>query len=177
MYRKNRITLLMLICIFVTGCRVETESRDFVLKVDFAPTYHDHPSWAAAAAMVFDYHDRYYTQTDLIDFSRYYFGYTHPSIDDIGWLFWDLIGLDSDVTGSLTFRDIRSQLNRGNPVLLQYGDYYRGHFLVLHGYDSNGHVYIHEPGYGTRIIHYDDLYYRTFHGEGHYWESSLILLD
>ena len=177
MYRINKIVLLVLIFILVSGCRVETHSEDFILNLSFTPSYDEYSDWAAATAMVFNYHDRNYSQAYLVEFSDNYFGYGSPSIDDIGWLFWALGGLDSYVTGTLSFGEIRSQINEGNPVLLQYGGYYSGHFLVLHGYDSEGNVFIHEPGYGTRLIRYDDLYYCFIHGAGHYWESSLLLLN
>ncbi|MFT7186441.1 MAG: hypothetical protein ACI84K_001841 [Pseudohongiellaceae bacterium] len=177
MYRINKISLLILIFILVSGCRVETQTEDVVLHLSFATSQDEHRGWAAATAMVFNYRERYYSQAHLVEFSDNYFGYESPSIDDISWLFWELGGLDSYVTGPLMFGEIRSQLNEGNPILLQYGGYYGGHYLVLHGYDNQGNVYIHEPGYGTRVMHYDDLYYRFFHNEGHYWESSLILLN
>ncbi len=132
MYRFNKIALLGLFFIVVSGCHVESQSEDFVLQIDFMPSYDEHRNWAAATAMVFDYHDIYYTQADLIEFSYNYFGYNNPSIDDISWLFWDLGGIDSYVTGTLLFREIRSQLSKGNPILLQYGSYYSGHLLVIH---------------------------------------------
>ncbi len=171
----NKLFILGFMLIMMSGCRVETHSENFVLDIHFIPAYEEQWGWAAATAMVFRHQGIYYHQADLVDYQYHYFGYRKPSINDISWLLWDLGGLDSYVTSTLTFGEIRSQLNQGKPILLQYGAYYSGHVLVLHGYDHQGHVYIHEPGYGTRVMHYDDLYYRYFQGSGRYWESSLIL--
>lgn len=173
----NKAAILILLVIFVSGCRVETRDDDLVLQLYFSPSHHESWSWAASTEMLFDYHGIYYSQSELIDFSLDYFSYTSPSIYDISWLFWIVGGLDSYVTGTLSFAEIRTQLNLGNPILLQYGSYYNERHLVVHGYDRNGYVYIHEPVYGTRVIHYDDLFNRYLSGRDYYWESSLILID
>jgi len=172
----NKKILLVLVVILVSGCRVETKNDDFILQIYFTPSHHENWSWAASTEMLFDYHGLYYSQADLVDFSDYYFSYSSPSIHDISWLFWDLGGIDSYVTGTLSFGEIKAQLKQGNPILLQYGSYYNGQYIVIHGYDYSGHVYIHEPGYGTRLVHYDDLFFHHFSGRGRYWESSLILV-
>lgn len=165
----------MLIVILVSGCRVETKNDDVVLHLFFSPSHHESWNWAAATEMLFDYHEIYYSQADLVGLSDYYFDYTTPSINDISWMLWVLADMDSYVTGTLSFSEIKAQLNQGNPILLQYGSYYDGRYLVVHGYDHNGRVYIHEPGYGTRVVNYDDLYSRYFAGSHYYWESSLII--
>jgi len=175
MHRFNRSVFLVIVLILLSGCHVETHPDDFILKIDFTTSHHEYRGWAAATEMLLSYHDIYYSQEDLFDYRFHYSDYGTPSIYDVSWLLWDLAGLDSYVTGNLSFGEIKYQLHRGNPVLLQYGGYFSGNFLVLHGYDHLGHVYIHEPGYGTRIVHYDDLYYWFFHNVGQYWESSLIL--
>lgn len=175
MMHFNRKILIIFLVILVSGCRVETKNDDLVLQIYFSPSHHENWSWAAATEMLFDYHGIYYSQADLVDLSNYYFAYNEPSIHDISWMFWALDGLDSYVTGTLSFGEIKAQLRQGNPILLQYGPYYKGRYLVVHGYDYSGHVYIHEPGYGTRLIQYDELLNRYFSGRNYYWEYSLIL--
>lgn len=171
----NPKILIMLVVILVSGCRVETRDDDFVLQIYFTPTYHEHGSWAAASEMIFDYHGIHYSQSDLFHWSADYFGYSEPSIYDISWMFWLLSDLDSEVAGILSFGDIKAELKRGNPILLQYGSYYGGQYIVVHGYDYSGHVHIHEPGYGTRVVHYDELFHRSFSGGDYYWDASLIV--
>lgn len=170
----NKKIVLLFAVILLAGCRVETRNDDLVLQIYFSPAYHESWSWAASTEMLFDYYGIYYSQADLVDASVDYFGYTNPSIDDISWLFWIIGGLDSHVTGTLSLNDIKAQLMQGHPVLLQYGSYFSGRFIVVHGYDNNHHLYIHEPGYGTRVIHYDELFNRRFYGKNYYWEASLI---
>lgn len=176
MSQIKKLTLLSLMVILLSGCHEQSHhTDDFSLEIYFTPSDHDDWGWSASTSMLFDYRGLSISQADLVDFHYYYSGYHTPSIDDIQWLLWDLGGLDSDITGTLTFSDIRFSLDEGSPLLLHYGDYFSGHFVVVYGYDHLGHIYIHDPDYGTRIIHYDDLYTLKFHGISHYWESTLIL--
>jgi hypothetical protein len=177
MNRIIQIFSLALIFSLVSGCNVETRSGGNVLRISFSPGSYEHGSWAAATAMVFDFHNIYVSQEDIVDFRYYYYGNGDVEISDISWLLWGLGGIDSRLTGTLSFQEIRFYIDSGNPILLQYGDYYNGHYSLLHGYDDRGHIYIHDPDYGTRVIHYDDLYFRKINGLEYYWESSLIILN
>lgn len=175
MHRTIQIVILSLTLAMTSGCNIENRSEDHVLRISFAPAYHEQWGWAAATTMVFDYYSFYYSQADLVDYHDYYYGYGSVSIDKISRLLRDLGGINSLVTGTLSFRDIRSHINSGNPILLHYGDYYSGHYVLLHGYDNNGYLYLHEPDYGTRVIHYDDLFTKQIYGQGVFWTSSLII--
>jgi len=175
MYKIIQVTFLTLTLALVSGCKVETQSDSNVLKISFSPSNHEHWSWPAATSMVFDFLNLDYSQDDIVDFHYYHYGDSDVSTNDISWLLWDLGGIDSHLTGTLSFREIRSHINSGNPVLLHYGDYYSGHYVLLHGYDDNGHIYLHDPNYGTRVIHYDDLFYQEFYDLGYFWASSLII--
>lgn len=176
---KNlKIAALSLLIIGLSGCHVETRHHphDFSLEIYFTPTHQDHWGWAATTTTVFDYYGIYYTQADLVDFHYHHYHYSNPSIDDLSWILWDLGGIDSHVESTLSFSEIKHEIDLGNPIYLHYGGYYSGHFLLVYGYDHRGHVYLHDPGYGTRVVHYDELFYQYFHGAGHYWEASLITL-
>lgn len=173
---KHISKIIMLICIstLISGCHVSSHPRSHILKIDFS-TYQEDRTWATATEAIFKHYGLYYSYTDLLDYQYVYLDSGTPTVDDIDWILWDLGWLDSYVTGTLSRSDISYQLQKGNPILLQYGDYYDSHYLLIYGYDGHNHVYIHEPGYGTHRVHYDDLYYHHFHGRGHYWESSLII--
>jgi len=177
MNRIIQITFLALTLVLVSGCKVETRPDNHVLRVSFSPAHFDDWGWAAATAMVFDFNDTYYSQTEVVDYHYYHYGYDDVSINDISLLLWEIGGIDSYITGTLSFREIRTHINSGNPILLHYGDYYNGQYMLLHGYDDNGYIYLHDPDYGTRIIHYEDLFLQEFYGLGNYWSSSLIILD
>ena len=177
MNQKIQIIFLALILALVSGCKVETRSDDHVLRVSFSPAYFDDWGWVAATAMVLDFHNTYYSQAEIVNYHYDHYGYDDVSIIDISLLLWELSGIDSRLAGTLSFREIRSHINSGNPILLHYGDYYNGHYVLLHGYDDNRHIYLHDPAYGTRVIHYDDLYLHELNGLGYYWSSSLIILD
>jgi Peptidase_C39 like family len=175
MLSLSKVLSGLLMIVVISGCRVESHDDGFVLDVYYSPAHKEHAEWAAATSMLFNYHNVYYTQDELIYYQYHYANYDTPSLADISWFLFDLAGLDSYITGSLTFSEIRYNIDHGKPILLQYGGYYSGHILVLHGYDQQGYVYIHEQGYGVRVLHYDDLYYRYFHNAGYFWESSLVL--
>jgi hypothetical protein len=174
MKRLTKVLVLLTLIFSLSACHVTTYPQRQILEIEF--DYHPQQSnWAAATKTIFEYHGFYYTQADLVD---YHYRYVHsdiPSIDDISWILWDLAGIDSYVSSTLSRRDLTSEIDRGNPILIQYGAYYSGHYLVIYGYDSDGYYYIHEPGYGTRLLRYDDLDHHYFQGHGYYWESSLIL--
>lgn len=177
MLRLSKVISSLLMIAVISGCRVESHSDELVLDVYYTPAREEHWGWAAATAMLLSYHNISYSQTEIAYHQYDYFERNNPSLDDISWLLWGLADLDSYVTGTLTLSAIRSHIDRGTPILLQYGDYYSDHILVLYGYDQRGHVYIHEQGYGTRVLHYNDLYYHYFHNTGHYWESTLVLYN
>jgi hypothetical protein len=189
MYRSIQILFIVVVVAFATGCRVETYSDgysnhdadgspdNYVLQISYQPVDSQYSGWAAVTAMLFDFHHMHYSQTDVVDFHYFLFGHDSASIDEINWLLWDLGDVDSAVTGTLSFDAIRAEINSGNPVLLQYGDYYEEHYMVLHGYDENGYVYLHDPAYGTRVVYYGDLYDRYFEGTQYHWVASLTLSD
>ncbi len=176
MYKTIQIAFLALTLVLVSGCKIDTQPETNVLRISFVSAKHDHWDWAAATKMIFKYNNIYYSQNDIIDYHEYRYGYGDVSIDKISWLLWDLGSIDSLLTGTLSFHEIRSNIDSGNPILLHYGNSYDGRYMLLHGYDDNGYVYLHAPYYGTRIIYYDDLFYRELRGLGYYWVSSLIIL-
>lgn len=172
----NKAAVLIAITMLISGCHITSQQGSYILEIETTPYRESDSSWARATEIILRHHQLYYSQQDLLDYQYVYLDTeSTPTIDDISWLLWDLGGLDSYVSGTLSLIKIRSQLRQGSPVMLQYGPYYSGHYLVIYGYDDHDRVYIHEPGYGTRVIHYTDLYYQRFHGKGHYWESSLLI--
>ena len=177
MLRTIHIIFLVLVAAIVSGCQVETYPSAHVLHIPFSLHSNDHSGWAASTKMVLHYRGLSYSQEEIIDYHQYYTHSRSATIDEISWLLWELGDIESVVTGTLSFAEIQSHIDLGEPVILQYGDYYDGHYVVLHGYDDDGYVYIHEPYFGTSVIHYEDLYHRYFHGKSQHWSSSLIVSD
>ncbi|MFT6029922.1 MAG: hypothetical protein ACI8O8_001663 [Oleiphilaceae bacterium] len=175
MNKTTQITLLSLIISLVSACTLETRSEDNILRISFTPSHQENWSWAATTAMIFNHHNTDYSQNDIIDYYDYHYGYDEVSINEISWLLWDLAGIDSYLTGTLSLREIQTHINSGQPILLFYGDDYNGRYVLLHGYDDNGYLYLHEPEFGTRVIHYNSLYSLSFNNLAYYWSSSLLI--
>ena len=171
-----RIALVTIVLSLVSACSVETRTGENILRISFTPSYDEHRDWAATTLIIFNYHHMpNYSQNDIIDYYDYHYGYNDTSINEISWLLWDLAGIDSHVTGTLSLREIRSQINFGQPILLFFEGDYDGRYMLLHGYDDNGYVYLHEPGFGTRVVHHNSLSPLRINNRAHYWTASLLI--
>lgn len=172
------IALIPLILSLLTACTLETRTEENILRISFTPSYHENWDWVATTLMIFNYHQSaYYSQSDIVNYYDYHYGYDNVAINEVSWLLWDLAGIDSQLTGTLNVREIRTHINSGEPILLFYGTDYDGKYLLLHGYDDSGYVYLHEPGFGTRVVHYNSLHSLRINNHLYYWTASLLIYN
>ncbi len=176
---QNTIRLLLLTCsVFLLSACHEVEHSDReVLEISYQSPYNASYHWTASLNMIFAYYRFSYSQPDILDYYHYSTNTFDIYLHDIGWLLWELGDLDSDIIGTLTKAELYYELNQGKPVLLHYYDDFglNDKYIVIHGHDHHGHFYLHEPGYGTRLVHYNDLFSYSSNGKRFYWESSILI--
>ena len=81
-------------------------------------------------------------------------------------------GIASSVTGPLTFQQIRSEINAGDPIIAAYLGSFSGHVVVIFGYDdTSGEIYIHDPFYGQFVVPYASTF--TYNGSL-IWSQSIV---
>ena len=173
---KNGIICLCLFLsvIAVTGCRVTNENHHFVLDMHYSHPPTSYAGWISTSYTTLQYYGVPVSYAEIKYEYEYYYGSHYPSLQDLRWLLWDLGGIDSRISGWLSLEELRLSINRGHPVWINYGTYDYGHLVMVYGYDNWGRVYVYEPGFGVRVIHYDSLRTRNVNGLIYYWEYSLI---
>lgn len=174
---KNGIIFLCLIASFtaVTGCRVTTDNNHFVLDMHYSHPPSPYAGWLSTTYTTLHYYGVPVSYAGIEYEYQYYYGSHYPSLQDLSWLLWDLGGIESGITGWLSLGELRLSIDRGHPVWINYGNYDHGHLLLVYGYDTWDRIYVYEPGFGVRVIHYDSLSTWTFSGVVHYWEYSLVI--
>lgn len=171
----NTLSVFLMITL-LSGCKVETQENGYILHLEY--TYSSHQEhWATTTLSIFNYYHIYYSYSELLDHQYSHHDYGSQNLFDISWILWDLGRIDSSVTGTLSESEIAYQIRIGNPILLQYGDNVDPHFLLIYGYDGYDRFYVHEPGFGTHVLRYSDLYVHFFYGSRHYWDASLVIDD
>jgi len=178
---KNWIIRFCLIAsvIAVTGCRVTTDNTSdnhyVVLDMRHAHPPSSYASWLSTTYTTLHYYGFPLSYAEIEYQYEHYYGSPYPSIYDLSWLLWDLGGIESGIKGWLSLEELHLSINRGHPIWINYGSYVHGHLVMVYGYDSWGRVYVYEPGFGVRVIHYDSLSTRTVSGVVYYWEYSLLI--
>ncbi len=175
---KNGIIRLCLIAtiIVLAGCRVTTTGNDYyVLDMQHSHSPSSYASWVSTTYTTLHYYGFPYSYTEILYEYEYYYGSLYPSLYDLSWLLWDLGGIESGITGALSFEELRLSINQGHPIWINYGSYNYGRLVMVYGYDKRGRVYVYEPGYGVRVMHYDSLRTWTVSGNVYYWEYSLLI--
>ena len=134
--------------------------------------------WAAVSEMIFRYYNvgtdqcnilSVWTGVDCCSFSGLCL---HPApIEIIQQTLFGLGNINSTaIPRSLSFDELRREIDQGRPVIMSYSGSFLGHVVLAYGYDSNGNIYIHDPFYGTVIVPYG----RTFVYQGQLVWSATI---
>lgn len=117
--------------------------------------------WAAVSEMVFRYYGRGGTQCQIL--SGWYqrdcctFREFCQTTAPIAVIQQTLLvgGVRSNWTpGPLPLSAITAEINAGRPIIVGYRGSFAGHVVVIHGYDSRGNLYIHDPFYGSFVVPY-----------------------
>ncbi|MGD2067570.1 MAG: C39 family peptidase [Gemmatimonadota bacterium] len=80
-------------------------------------------------------------------------------------------GLESYISGALTFDQVRTEIDAGRPLILAYSNSFAAHVVVLYGYDPrNASVYVHDPYFGS----FNPPYGSSFnYGGTMYWYQTI----
>ncbi len=58
----------------------------------------------------------------------------------------------------ITFQAVQSEINAGRPIIVAYRGSSAGHVVIIHGYDAQRNVYIHDPLYGSFVVPYGNSF-------------------
>lgn len=138
--------------------------------------------WAATSEMVLTYFGKAGAQCDIVSFwtqlpccpygngvSGCYVG--APTVQAIANAI-QLGGVSAQVVNSaLTYQEVVQEISANHPIIIAYQGSFAGHVVVLHGFDSQSNVYIHDPMYGTFVVPY--AVSGLYNGAA-YWSQSII---
>ncbi|MED1803018.1 papain-like cysteine protease family protein [Brevibacillus porteri] len=154
--RKHILSLLAVpLAIMAVVSPVSASSNFVSLGVKNVKQSQTNWCWAATSQSVLDYYNIFSIQDGIVKVVKGKVVNRTATVDEVQEGLREY-GLDSSATGSLSFSELKSELNADDPVLagIQYKDG-GGHMVVIDGYEEDGrskYIEYMDPAKGSHVV-------------------------